>query len=84
MQLEDRLQFQPAQRLRLRLGVTVGLASYRHSLDRPSFGEPGRLEKKGANIIRSRDQETINRYNHENDCVSTSMQCARAGVRRVS
>ena len=35
-----------------------------------SFGEPGPLEKKRANVTRSGDQETTNRYN-ENDGVST-------------
>ena len=38
-------------------------------LGRPSFGEPGRFEKKEANITRPRDQETTNRDN-ENDRVS--------------
>ena len=37
--------------------------------------KPGRLEKKGANIARPRDQEprTTNRY-HENEGVSTRVR----------
>ena len=35
----------------------------------PSFRKPGRLEKKGANIISPRDQQIINQYN-ENEGVS--------------
>ena len=45
----------------------------RHILGRPSFSKPGRLEKKGANITRPRDQETTNRYNDVQDLVFRSV-----------
>ena len=55
------------------------LGTLRHSLSRPSFGEPGRLDNKAANITRPRGQETAYRFN-ENDGVSTRVHELAYGI----
>ena len=70
--------------LRLRRGVRVCGSGHRHSgLGRSSFSKLGRLEKKGANITRPRDQRPgggrTNRYN-ENDGMSTLVHELAFGI----